>query len=445
MRQRVKLQNDAFQRLVLVGVWAALTLTTTGSVTATESRVPNSPDDPERLAEIAIEMNPGLGALEARIAALEHKARAVQVFSDPVLGVEYSNVPWNTWALNDSPMSGVQIKLQQAFPLPGKNARREAVVRQDVEATSWQLEEGRVQLRGLVRQAYWSLALTRQLQDITRKHIALVDSLIQSVRAKYQVGTVGQHDLLRLQVLRDRLADDLEDFTQRDRDLTATINAALHRDVTTPIVTPEEVSHVSPGQSLEALQQAALENRPLLRQLEAQAEARREAADLARYERWPDLTLWAGYRVRSPAATDPGTDFFSLGVGVPLPFDFLSRSRAKAAEQRELARYFEQARLEAIDQIANGLESALATWKRAATKADFYLSKLIPDATTTLDATLAAYKVDRADFASLYQAELQLLEFDRAVRTAVVQTRLQSVQVETLTGIMPASSELKGE
>ncbi len=367
------------------------------------------------------------------------------MFADPILGLEYSNVPWNTWALNDSPMSGVQVKLQQAFPLPGKNTRREAVVRQDMKATRWELEERRLQLMGLVRQAYWSLALTRQLQEITRKHIELVDSLIQSVRAKYQVGTVGQHDLLRLQVLRDRLVDDLEDFSQRDRDLTATINAALHRDVTTPIRTPRDVSPISPAQSLEALQQAAMDNRPLLRQLEAEAQARRKAANLARYERWPDLTVWAGYRVRSPAATDPGTDFFSLGVGAPLPFDFLSRSRAKAAEQRELARALEQTRLEAIDQIANGIETALATWKRAANKADFYLSKLIPDATTTLDAALAAYKVDRADFASLYQAELQLLDFDRAVRTAVVQTRLQSVRIETLSGLVPGSSELKGE
>jgi len=402
-------------------------------------------DDPVVLAEQAVARNPGIDALESRIAALESRARAVQRFGDPVFALEYSNVPWNTWALDDSPMSGVQLKLQQTFPLPGKNRRREAVVLQDTEARRWELEERKLQLAGKVQEAYWTLALTRQLQAITTKHIDLVDSLLESVRAKYQTGSVGQHDLLRLQVLRDRLEDDLKDFTERDRSLTATINAALHREVTTPIGTPETVSPVKPTWTLEALESAASEHRPWLKQLEAEANARRAAADLARYERWSDVTVWAGYRIRSAAAPDPGTDFFSVGVAVPLPLDFLGRSSARAAEERESAEAIEQTRLSVVDQIADMLASSLAAWERAAGKAEFYLGKLIPDATTTLDATLTAYRVDRADFASLYQAELQLLEFDRALREAVVETRIRSIQVETLAGTLVTVSGSKGE
>ncbi len=402
-------------------------------------------DDPVELAEIAVLANPDVEALAAQVAALERRSEAVRVFADPVLSVEYSNVPWDTWALGDSPMSGLQVKLQQAVPLPGKNARRVTVVAGDIEAGKWELEEKRLQVRGAVQRAYWALALTRQLRDITARHIDLVNMLIESVRAKYEVGRVGQHDLLRLEVLRGRLTDDLGDFAERESALTATINAALHRDVTTPIATPAHISHIPASASLERLQAQALAHRPWLRQMAAQADARRSAAELARYERLPDFTVWAGYRIRAQAATDPGTDFFSVGVAVPLPFDYTGRSKARQGEQLERARAIEQARLAAIDRIDAELASSLAAWERAAGKAAFYSSRLIPDATTTLEATFAAYKVDRADFASLYQAELQLLEFERAVSVAVVETLIQRVRIETLTGDIPASRGARGE
>ncbi len=58
----------------------------------------------------------------------------------------------------------------------------------------------------------------------------------------------------------------------------------------------------------------------------------------------------------------------------------------------------------------------------------------MPRAHKTLDATLAAYQVDRANFASLYQAELQLLAFERTIRRAEAAAALARVEVEALVG-----------
>jgi hypothetical protein len=63
-----------------------------------------------------------------------------------------------------------------------------------------------------------------------------------------------------------------------------------------------------------------------------------------------------------------------------------------------------------------------------------YRKTLIPSADQTLKSTLFAYTSDRADFASLYQAELRLLEFDRAVIVAAGTTRINRAQVEGAIG-----------
>lgn len=402
-------------------------------------------DDPDALAEEAVRVNPGLESLEAQVEALRNSARAARRFMDPMLALEYSNVPWDTWRLNDSPMSGLQVKVQQTLPLPGKNQRREAVVLQDVEVKQWTLEEQKLQLRGAVERNYWLLALTRQLQTITRKHVALAESLSGSARAKYQVGAVGQQDLLRLQVLIGKLTDDIKDFTLRDQELTASINAALHREVATPISTPDTVT-LAPLAFWQAdLEEAAIAHRPLLKQLEGQARSHRAAAALARYERWPDLTLWAAYRFRAPVGADPGTDFFSLGVSVPLPFDFEGQASARKTQMLEMADASGLTYQATLDEIRAGLAASLAAWQRAAEKATLYEKELVPGADTTLKATLTAYGTDRADFASLYQAELQLLEFDRTIVTARVETRLQQVRVESLVGKPPQSGASLGD
>ncbi len=52
-----------------------------------------------------------------------------------------------------------------------------------------------------------------------------------------------------------------------------------------------------------------------------------------------------------------------------------------------------------------------------------------------LEATLAAYQSDMADFASLYQAELQRLELERAARIARAATRIERIRVEAAAGI----------
>jgi outer membrane protein TolC len=427
-----RISNIAQKTPLLIACGLVIWTVQAQAETAPADRSPE--DSSNELADQAVKRNPSIAAIKSRVRALEQRIRKAGAWLDPMVAVEYSNVPIDSWALGDHPMSGLQIKLQQTFYFPGKVGLREEVARGEVQKERLLLEERKVQLRAAVKRAYYSLALVRQLKKVTQSHIKLIAQFIDVVRVKYEVGKVGQHDLLRLTVLENKLEDDLKSFDRDDRALTATINATLHRADSTAVKTPERMTEADVRRTLEQLTAEAKRSRPLLRWYLEQAKTHHVAARQAAREGYPDLTAWIGYRVRTEAGADPGTDFFSAGISVPIPFSYSSRWGSQDREHKARARSAEQQREAELDRIRGGLGERIAAWKRAAQEARTYRDKLMPQAHRTLDSTFAAYQVDRADFASLFQAEIQLLEFERTIRRAEAKAALSRVEVEALTG-----------
>ncbi len=392
-------------------------------------------DDPERLAEAAVMENRSIEALRNRIQALEHRAGAASQWSDPVVSTELSNFPVDSWSVGESPMSGVQFKIAQKIPFPGKNRIRTGVAGYEFLEKEWELEEQKNRLRHLVRETYWNLALNRGLERLTERHAALAGRLADAVRAAYKTGKADQHVLLSLQLRESKLRDDLDDFEKKRKALLAVLNAALHREQRTAVGTPAEIPAVAPRGTLPEYLELAETFNPRLKETETRALRFSEAAKGAALEKWPDLTAWGGYRIRFPAGADNGTDFFSLGVSIPLPFDYTNRSGNRRAGFLAMVDS-EKERFEAIrDEIGSSMEIELIAWTRAHEKFTAYSERLVPDAARILESALSAYRAGRADYTDLFRAELQLLELERDLLIAKSATRIHRSRMEILAGI----------
>lgn len=404
------------------------------------------PTDPTVLADRAVAANPSIAAMEDHVRDLEARASVAGVWTDPMVSVEYSNVPWNTLALDQSPMSGIQFVARQTIPFPGVPHLRKGVARAGVKVGQAARDEMKVQLRGTVEQAYWKLTLVRQLREVTERHVRITRELLGAVEARYEVGRASQSDLLRLQVLRDQLSDDLNDYDQQERTLLAALAAALH-EPDLQVATPDETRPVAVQGDTAAWLAVARHERPALLQLEAQKHLEEQAARLARLDAAPDFTIWGGYRLRSqtmtgdantsPSASGNGAgdvDFVSTGLSLAIPLASGRQAAGFATAHTQAANQAANQKAALIDRIRSDLEAAVAAWKRAEQKARVYRDNLLPAAQTALDATLADYRVDKAEFASLYQAELELLNLERALRTATVATHIEEVAARTAAG-----------
>ena len=399
-------------------------------------------DDPDALAEEALAANPGLEARRARIGELSELASAAGTWKDPVIGLEYSNVLVDSFALDAHPMSGLQIRAQQTLPPWGWSRLREQVADSRTLASEHALAEAETRLRGQVSVIYWKLTLSRMLEEVTREHVARAEELLRAVRARYETGAAGQHEVLRLQVLRDRLSDDLGDFARADRELGAALSRTLSRPAETPFDTPKELGPARVTGAPSHWLALARENKPELRRIEESIRTEESGAELAHLERVPDVTVFLGYRVRQiDTPLDDGTDQMSAGISVPIPWGSWKRSRAGRAARLEAARGG-RARLAAeLDRIESDLAATHARWTRAFEQAVVYRDHLTPDARAALEAAFADYTVGKADFATLYQSEVDLLDLERTQRSATVRTHIEQAVARETIGAVPQGDQ----
>ncbi|MFQ5515626.1 MAG: TolC family protein [Myxococcota bacterium] len=392
-------------------------------------------EDPASLVEEALAANPSLESLRGRVAELEALAGVAGLWRDPSIGIQYLNVPVDSFSLNDHPMSGVQLRLQQNIPPRGWSRMRRDVAWSRARTSEYALAEARERLRRDVTVLYWRLTLSRQLEAVTRAHIARTRDLLGAVKARYETGAARQHELLRLRVLEQRLRDELGDFARSDRELSAGLARVLARRAGSSFVTPDEPTLAPVVGDAASWSAQARRARPELQRLAEAARTEERAAELARIEGVPDVDVWIGYRIRQiDTIADDGTDFFTAGLSIPIPWRSAPRSRAESAAHLHAARSRRAELAASLDRLDAELAAIHARWSRAENQARTYHDELTPEARAALESAFAEYRVGRAEFATLYEAEIELLELERTLLRATIETHVQAAEARARIG-----------
>ena len=391
--------------------------------------------DPSALVANAVAAHPTLDALHHTERALRARARVAGAWPDPLISVEYSNAPVDTWTLSDHPMSGVQLRVEQQIRPARFSTLSREVGRLQADASAYDVDESALALALAVRRTFWTLTLTRQLRTITTEHLRRTEELLAAVSVRYETGTVGQHAVLRLQLLRDRLTDELADFETREVELVAALQQARATDGS--VDTPADIAPRPPPTQRD-WRASADAHRPRLKKLRTDERAANTSAQLARIDARPEPTVWAGYRVRTVTTNvDAGTDFVSFGIGIPVPTGSArsasgARAAALARSQAARATY-----TSVMDEVVADMQTILARWVRARDKANVYTEQLIPAARAALHTTQSDFTVGRAEFASLFDGEVALLDLERARIAAAIETHLQHAEATAVLGAPP--------
>ena len=377
--------------------------------------------------------NPALAASQLRTEAAVTSTDSAGTWADPMLSVELSNLPVSSFALSDHGMAGVQLRAQQQLHLPGWSAQQHTVSTLAVRTREHATRELEVHLHSQAERAWWELTRARLQRAVTEAHIERADELLSAVRIRYETGRAGQHSVLRLEVLRDRLVDDLKDFAQLEAMWTARLESLTAQTMQT-FDTPSELLSAAPPLELTAITELA-DDRPTQQRLSSEAERLEASASLARLNGRPEPTVWAGYRVRTiNTAMDAGADMVSVGVGMPIPTGSRRRASSEEAQQLALADAMRASAASDLDDTRAELAVVHSRWTRAAAKAATYTDSLIPSAQAALDTTFSEFSVDKADFSSLFDAEVVLLDLERARLNAVIDTHLAASAARALTG-----------
>jgi len=306
-----------------------------------------------------------------------------------------------------------QFRLEQPIPFPGKLGLmgRIADLGGDAAAVRTAAAEDDLILEG--KQAYIELYRVQRQKDLIDEFQHRLRDFEAIARTRYEVGEGSQQAILKAQLERGMLAT--RDLTLDRARIAAREQLArlLNRDVDTTEVSDLPAPSGEYGRlDPEELISMALDERPEARALVIDADRADARIDLADRQFYPDFGLNLTYFDLAPTDMPPGADgknALAVGFSVKIP---LHRDRLHAGkEEARVMRNSVDAELEALTvTIRTRIRALTGTLVEDDQQLSVYRDVLIPQAETSLAATVSAYTTGRTDFLNLLDAERMLFE-----------------------------------
>ncbi|SMH67799.1 Putative outer membrane copper efflux protein (fragment) (plasmid) [Acidithiobacillus ferrivorans] len=257
----------------------------------------------------------------------------------------------------------------------------------------------------LLRRA-WLQALYAEDAVTTVQHQEQLEAeSVQAALALYRSAQGSQAEVLRAQLARDSLANDITKLQAEQASDLAQIAQILN--LPEPPSIEKQWPNLPPPPTL-AEMEARLSGQPLLRAAQAQTRAAQMGVQVAKTGYWPDVTVSVGY----------GQDFYpgspnwlSAGVNLSLPIfpgDRQDQDVAAAQARAQQAQYRYDDQHLALTQQARAAFARYESYKIQLQRMD---RQLLPTARNAFSATLAAYSAGRAGLNAVLRTQKEVLDY----------------------------------
>ncbi len=376
-----------------------------------------------------------LQSQRSKIDALYDEAKAAGALDDPMLGVALLNLPTDTFAFDQEPMTQKQISLSQKFPWFGKLDLKTqiALLEAKKQEADWQLQ--RLELARMIADAYYELAQVVRSEQINVQLIDLVTRLLDSSASRYSTGNGLQQDVLQAQVQLSRLMDEQYQLAERREIIDSRINELINRPVAEEVAVAAEIPLPSLDMDRETLKTLAQEKNPRILSLVLDREQKNVAVELARKDFYPnfDTRLAYGFREDDPQGDDRA-DFFSIGVNlnVPLWQGNKQKPRLEAAIKRRNAAG--QALQEIRLSLPHRIDGVIDAMERLVASHDLYENTLLLQTRQWADSAQSAYEVGKLEFNTLISARIQVLRMNLQADIYKLRIYQKRAELEVLIG-----------
>ena len=221
---------------------------------------------------------------------------------------------------------------------------------------------------------------------------------------------------------------------QQRKSLEANLNYLLYRPGTTSVGIIADFTLPEVAQTVEELNQTALEKRPQIKSLLSLTNKARASHHLAEKEFYPDFNLSFEYMFREESMNDPGYDMFTIGVTFNLPFQQEKRRAMLAESTAETGMAAEE--LNALkNSISYAINDTLAQMDRRRKLVELYKGGIIPQAEQSLESAVISYRVNKVDFLTLLDGRMNLFNYERELYESQAEYMMKLTQLEAVVGM----------
>jgi len=379
----------------------------------------------DSLLQAAERANPSLRAARLRAEAQALREPQASALPDPT--VQGTGHLYPTVTARGPQRSQWQVR--QSIPFPGKRGLRGEVAALGANAAEADAEALAQNLALRIETAYYELYRVQRREELLRAFEEELRQFESAASTRYEVGDGSQQAILKAQVERGRLEIRRENLRAKRESAVQSLARLTGRSELEAPSQPVEVTAPTELRERDEVEGTAPpQDRPEAEALRRRIKRAQKEADLAKRAFWPDFTVGAEYtdvRQDDLTPTMTGRDAFKVSVGISIPL-WQGKQEARLEEAR-IERRRAEAELEdfrlRVQADVHDLRERLRRQQRQLTLLG---EQLLPQAETSLEATLSAYKAGRTDFLDLLDAErtlfqLQMSRVDthaRALQTA---------------------------
>lgn len=389
----------------------------------------------DQLIQKVLTQNPELHSSYESWEASKTRISQQEALPDPTLGLNMMNLPVNSFALDQEPMTGKQITLMQMFPFPGKLGLKGKIAQSDSDISLQQYQELQNQLVKKTKQSYFDLFYVYQAIATVENNQDLLSEFVEIAETRYSVGNGLQQDVMRAQVALSKMIDKELKLRQQRESLQARINALINEPADAPLGRPVDPGINNLTTDLNSLVELADTSSPLLEAWRTVVQRSDQKVDLALKDRYPDFSIGLAYTQRDELQNGmKGYDFVSGMFNVRIPLYF-NKKQDKKVQEMQITRTSMEYRYQDVENsIEQMLQQSLTDLEKNRRLIDLYETGILPQAEESLESSLAGYQTDKVDFLSLLDSELTLFNLRLDYYRIVADYHKSVADLEALTG-----------
>lgn len=388
------------------------------------------------LVQQALENSPRIEAAIQHHQAAERKISQAGALPDPQITLGLMNLPINSFAFDQEPMTGKVIGIMQMFPFPGKQALATSMARIEASAMKHLEEEARNQIVQAVKRVYYETFAVDRARETTEKNLALMKQFVRIAEARYATGSGLQQDVLRAQVELSRLADGLLQWDQKRRSLEARLNALLNRPEGTGFdITPRDLDLPASDPPPISAEQLA-QTRPLLKAWADRLDKAGVAVKFASRDHWPNFAVGASYSQRDNLQSGAVMhDFLSTTFSLNIPL-FTKRKQGAAMAERQLDLAAAEAEYRnVLNVVVADTQSARAALEQSRKRVALFEGGILLQARQSLDSARAGYEAGKVDFLTLINNAMMVESYEQQHYAALADYFKALADIEFAAGV----------
>lgn len=410
----------------------------------------------DSLIREGLKNNPQLKSFDYQIQATGFRASASQALPAPTVGLEFSQIPTNSFnVLNDAISNNLSVS--QMFMLGGKLSAMSEVEKKKGKVLEQNQGSLGVQLRAKIKMNYYQLWLVDRQIEVQQRTISLLNELAQFMLPHVQTNRMRQADLLTIQAEVSSEQTKLIEKRSKRIDIQNTLHSLLGRDdfssaiITDSILTTssmivsefqlaEKVKQVNP--SLIAMDRMKDMNESMI--VSADKDLIPDLMVQAMVMRMPNGMILTGgsrstYAIQQSAMGMPmqETDWmYSIMASITLPFAPWSaeRSTSKADEMRATNSSIDAEKNAMQREMLSSLRSAINRYTTADTLSKQYMTSIIPLTREAAEAQTIAYQTGQVPISTVLDSRrMELMKQDDYLMT-LVDRQMALTEIEMMVG-----------